>query len=57
MYISFVEEDQNGFVQELMIMPPVERLIPLNTVSNTQPTSAIFQEADLNLEYQVNLNW
>ena len=57
MYISFVEDDLNGFIQELMIMPPKERLIPLNTISNTQPTTATFQETDIDLEYQVNLNW
>lgn len=57
MFISFVEDDQNGFVQELMIMPQVERLLPLNTINNTQPTTANFQETDIDLEYQVNLNW
>ena len=57
MQISFAEDDGGNISQDLMNGPPFEKLIPFQNIINTQPTTANFQETDISLEYDLNLDW
>lgn len=56
-FIAVLDDDNNGFIEDIMLGPPSEREIPFVNLNGTQPTTATFQEAAINLEYQMDLEW
>tara|TARA_R110002096_G_scaffold432475_1_gene649394 strand:+ start:1043 stop:1804 length:762 start_codon:yes stop_codon:yes gene_type:complete len=56
-YIAFADDDGGGVAQDLMLGPPLERVIPLTEYLNTKPNTILVQETDINLEYELTLDW
>jgi hypothetical protein len=50
-------EDGNGNVQDLMLGPPYESMIPLSSYLNTHPDSIIVEETNIDLEYVIAVDW
>jgi hypothetical protein len=56
-YIGFADDDGGGAVQDLMLGPPFESMIPLANYINTQPNSITVEETNINLEYTIGVDW
>lgn len=57
-YIAFVDDDGEGnLAGDLMLGPPFERLIPISDYLNSQPSSIIIEETDINLYYELGIDW
>lgn len=57
MYISFADDDGGNTGQDVMQGPPSYRLIPITDYIDTQPSIFTVQENDIDLEYEVMINW
>ena len=57
-YIAFVDDDGSGVLAgDLMLGPPFERIIPISNYLDTKPSSIIVEETDINLEYELDIDW
>ncbi len=56
-YIAFADDDGGGIAQDLMLGPPFERVIPFADFVNTQTNPILVQEVDIDLEYQITVDW
>ncbi|WP_044402678.1 hypothetical protein [Lacinutrix sp. Hel_I_90] len=56
-FIGFGDDDGNNIGQDLMLGPPFERVVPILDYINTQPNSILVNEADIDLEYELLVNW
>ena len=56
-YIAFADEDGGGIVDDLMLGPPFERMIPLGENFISQPNTITVEEPSINLEYVLGVDW
>lgn len=56
-YIAFADDDGGGLVGDLMLGPPFERVIPFSDYIITKPPSILIEETNINLEYELDIDW
>lgn len=56
-YIAFADDDGGDIVQDLMLGPPYQSLIPFSDHINLQPSTISVEETHINLEYEIGVAW
>ncbi len=56
-YIAFGDDDGGNIGQDLMLGPPFERVIPISDYINTKPNTILVEEVNINLEYEIGIDW
>tara|TARA_R110002096_G_scaffold436089_1_gene667228 strand:- start:6792 stop:7598 length:807 start_codon:yes stop_codon:yes gene_type:complete len=59
-YIAFIDDDGDPVLAglgDLMLGPPFERVIPIADYINTKPNTIVAEEPNINLEYELTLDW
>jgi len=57
LYIAFADDDGGGLVGDLMLGPPFEREIQLSDYISTQENPIPFNEANINLNFDLSVEW
>ncbi len=55
--IAFADDDGGEVVQDLMLGPPFERVIPFADFASAETNPVLVQETDIDLEYQITVDW
>lgn len=56
-YVGFADDDGGNLGQDLLLGPPSERVIPFRDFVATQPSSFIYTEDAVSLEYELAVDW
>ncbi len=56
-WIAFADDDGGGIAQDLMLVPPFERTIPISDYTSTKPNRILVEETNINLKYELTIDW
>lgn len=57
LFIAFADADGGGLVGDLMLGPPIEREIRLSDFINSQSNPIPFSQTDINLNFDLSVEW